>query len=95
VTLTATRRHPASLRPSHHIRVVSFGRFDATLCRVEKASALTLPDLVRYRNPRSNTATSLPPPSGGPLLLVRQHRAAAASDVIQNLFGISRAPTTA
>jgi hypothetical protein len=44
VTLTATLRHPASLRPSPHIHVQSFGRFDEILYLVEKTSALTLPD---------------------------------------------------
>jgi hypothetical protein len=29
VTLTATLRHPASLRPSHHVRVVSFVACDS------------------------------------------------------------------
>src|SRR5258708_5524542 len=47
VTLTATLRLLPSLRPSHHIRVVSFGRLDATFSRVEKTSVLTLPDLGR------------------------------------------------
>jgi hypothetical protein len=44
VTLTATLRHPASLRPSPHIHVQSFGRFDEILYLVEKTSALTLTD---------------------------------------------------
>jgi hypothetical protein len=44
VTLTATLRHPASLRPSLHIHVQSFGRFDEILYLVEKAPDLTLPD---------------------------------------------------
>jgi hypothetical protein len=35
-TLTATLRHPASLRPSLHFHVQSFGRFDEILCLVEK-----------------------------------------------------------
>ena len=47
VTPTATLRHPASLRPSLHIPVQSFGRFDEILYLVEKISALTLPDFGR------------------------------------------------
>jgi len=41
VTLTAMLRLLPSRQPSHHFRVLSFGRVDATLSRVEKASALT------------------------------------------------------
>jgi hypothetical protein len=51
-------RHPASLRPSLHIHVQSFGRFDEILNLVEKTSALTLPDLERRR---SSSATSSSP----------------------------------
>ena len=47
MTLTATLRHPASLRPCPGIHVRSFGRSDEILYLVEKASDLTLPDSVR------------------------------------------------
>jgi hypothetical protein len=43
-TLTATLLHPASLRPSLHFHVQSFGRFDEILYLVEKTFALTLTD---------------------------------------------------
>jgi hypothetical protein len=46
-TSTATLRHPASLRPSLHIHVQSFDRFDEILYLVEKAPDLTLADSVR------------------------------------------------
>jgi hypothetical protein len=49
MTLTATLRLLPALRPSHHFHVVSFGRFDATLSRVEKTSVLTLTDLRPLR----------------------------------------------
>jgi hypothetical protein len=41
----------ASLRACLDFRVQSFGRFDEILDLVEKASALTLPDLVRCQIP--------------------------------------------
>jgi hypothetical protein len=47
VTLTATLRCPAPLRPSLHIHVQSFGRSDEILYLVGKTSDLTLPDFVR------------------------------------------------
>jgi hypothetical protein len=45
----AARRGLPSLRPGLHIHVQSFGRFDEIVDLVEKASALTLPDLGRNR----------------------------------------------
>jgi hypothetical protein len=57
--------------------VVSFGPFDVTLSRVEKASALTLPDLARCRNLCSNCAgpdKSLP---GDLFILARQREPAS------------------
>jgi hypothetical protein len=49
VTLTATLRHPASLRPSPQFPLRAFDRFDETLYLVEEASDLTLTDLARRR----------------------------------------------
>ena len=46
-TLAATLRLLPSRRPSLHIRVQSFGRFDEITYLVEKTAALTLPDLGR------------------------------------------------
>jgi hypothetical protein len=47
VTLTATLRHPASLRPSRAIHISAFDRFDEILYLVENAADLTLTDFVR------------------------------------------------
>ncbi len=47
----ATLRHPASLRPSPHILVRPFGRFDEITYLVEKTSDLTLP-VSRPQGPR-------------------------------------------
>ena len=44
MTPTASLRLLPALRPGHYFLVVSFERLDATFSRVEKASALTLPD---------------------------------------------------
>jgi len=54
-TLTATLRHPASLRPCRTIHSPAFSRSDEILYLVEKDSDLTLPDSVRSPFPGASS----------------------------------------
>jgi hypothetical protein len=65
---TATLRLLPSLRPCRYIRVSAFGRFDAILDRVEKTSALTLPDCRPLLHPYGNLRSNHASPTTSPLM---------------------------